>query len=62
MQTNIETLGMMVDVIKEEKRRIIEELYDFQKIVSQFPTVNECASYNRGLRDFADKLQEELDD
>ena len=61
MQTNTETLGLMIDAINEEKRRIIEELHDFQKTTSQFQTAQEAATYNRGLREFAEKLQAELD-
>lgn len=61
MQTNMETMGLMIAAIKEDKRRIIDELYQFQKTVSQFPTAKEAAAYNLGLRDFAEKLQAELD-
>ena len=52
----------MIDAIKEEKRRIIEELYGFQKHVSYFKTAKETAAYNLGLREFAEKLRAELDE
>lgn len=61
MQANTETLKLLIDAIKDEKRRIANELYYFQKTVSQFATAKECAAYNQGLRDFAEKLLSEID-
>ena len=61
IKNKIETLNFIIDAIKEEKIRIIEELYKFQKSVSQFSTSKEAVAYNLGLREFAEKLQNEID-
>jgi len=61
METIQETLNLMVDAIKEEKARIIEDLYSFQKEAHLFSSVKEASAYNLALRQFADKLQSEID-
>lgn len=62
MQTNKETIELLAQAIAEEKKRIIEELYEFQKTVSLFATSKECIAYNLALRQFADKLNAEIPD
>ena len=60
MQTNEETMRWIIDAAREEKRRIAEEMIEAQRGVSEFATVKECEAYNRALRDFSEKLHEEL--
>lgn len=46
----------MCEALKDERKRIAEEMYSYQKTVSQFATADECKAYNQALRDFAEKL------
>ena len=51
-----ETMNLICEASKEERKRISEELYDMQGTVSQFATAKECIAYNRALREAAEKI------
>ena len=58
MTPNIETLALICDALKEERKRISELLYEMQRTVSQFATSKECIAYNLALREAAEKIIE----
>lgn len=46
------------EALKEERKRISEDIYEMQGTVSQFATSKECIAYNRALREAAEKITE----
>jgi len=51
-----ETMDLLCEATREERKRISEELYKMQGTVSQFATSKECIAYNRALREAAEKI------
>lgn len=56
MPTLQETMRLICESIKEERKRISDELYDMQGTVSQFASEKECIAYNRALREAAENI------
>ena len=51
-----ETMNLICEALREERKQISESLYEMQGTVSQFATSAECAAYNRALREAAEKI------
>jgi hypothetical protein len=51
-----ETMDLLCEAMREERKLRSEEIYKMQGTVSQFATSKECEAYNRGLRDAAEKI------
>jgi hypothetical protein len=51
-----EAMDLLCEAMREERKRISEELYEMQGTVSQFATSKECIAYNRALREAAEKI------
>ena len=58
MTPDKEVLRLLFAALKEERKRISEDIYQMQGTVSQFATSKECIAYNRALREAADKIIE----
>jgi len=58
MTQDAEVLRLLCEALKEERKRISEDIYEMQGTVSQFATTKECIAYNRALREAAEKIIE----
>jgi hypothetical protein len=53
-----DSIKMVTEAMREERKLVSEELYNMQKGVTMFPTVEECTAYNQALRDAAEAIIE----
>jgi len=51
-----EVIELTSSALKEERKRLSEELYEMQTSVSTMPTLKECVAYNQGIRDAAEYI------
>ena len=54
--SNKDTVVLIVEALKEERKRISDELYEMQVTLRQFPTYKESIAYNSALITAAEKI------